>query len=202
MPEAYLQQSPLADLGLEGRAGDDRGEAGVTLAERPFRGIVTLRGKAGDKGFATAVEGALGFALPVKANTTTGKDDTTALWLGPDEWWIVTPGDGAQMAERLAEALQGQHGAVTDVSDSRTCLHVAGPKARDLIAKGCPLDLHPRVFGPGQCAQSLLGKAGVTLHQVSDEPAYDLYVLRSFAEYLWLWLEDGAREYGLAVLRG
>ncbi len=30
-------------------------------------------------------------------------------------------------------------------------------------------------------------------------PAYDVYVLNSFAEYLWLWLEDAAREYGLRV---
>jgi len=30
-------------------------------------------------------------------------------------------------------------------------------------------------------------------------PAFDLYVLDSFAAYLWLWLEDAAREYGLKV---
>ena len=45
----------------------------------------------------------------------------------------------------------------------------------------------------------------VTLHQVADDdakeggPAYDLYVLNSFAEYLWLWLEDATREYGLRI---
>ena len=33
-------------------------------------------------------------------------------------------------------------------------------------------------------------------------PTYDIYVLRSFAEYLWLWLEDAAQEYGLAVTTG
>jgi sarcosine oxidase subunit gamma len=42
----------------------------------------------------------------------------------------------------------------------------------------------------------------VLIHQVDDAPAYDVYVLRSFAEYLWLWLEDAAKEYGMAVVAG
>ena len=40
------------------------------------------------------------------------------------------------------------------------------------------------------------------MHQVSAEPAFDLYVLRSFADYLWAWLEDAAREYGLKIVSG
>ena len=102
----------------------------------------------------------------------------------------------------MTAALAGQTYALTELGDSRCCITLAGPRARDLLVKGCPLDLHPRAFGAGRCAQSLIAKAGVTLYQVSDEPAYQIYVLRSFAEYLWLWLEDGAREYGLAVLHG
>ena len=34
------------------------------------------------------------------------------------------------------------------------------------------------------------------IYQLDAEPTYDIYVLRSFAEYLWLWLEDAAMEYG------
>jgi sarcosine oxidase subunit gamma len=34
---------------------------------------------------------------------------------------------------------------------------------------------------------------------VADTPAYDLYVHRSFADYLWRWLEDAAKEYGVAI---
>ena len=52
------------------------------------------------------------------------------------------------------------------------------------------------------CARSLIVKVPIALHQVSDQPAYDIYVLRSYAEFLWLWLEDAAREYGLAVAEG
>jgi len=193
---------------MEHRAADeDRGieKAGVLMGERPFRGLVNLRGPAGDEQFDKVVRGVLGFDLPTEPNTTSGQGDLRAFWLGPDEWWVVTPGNGPAMEPKLRDALAGQKAAVTDVSESRTCIHVRGPRARDLLAKGCSLDLHPRVFSAGRCAQSLCAKATITLHQVADDdddsggPAYDIYVLNSFAEYLWLWLEDAAREYGMQV---
>ncbi len=205
MAESFLRHSPLAHLGLAARAREPgaKAEPGVRMGERPFRGLVDLRGPAGDQAFAAAVEEALGVALPVEPNTVAGTGDLRVFWLGPDEWWVVTPGDGPATADKLRTALAGRKAAVTDVSESRTCIHIRGQRARDLLAKGCPLDLHPRVFSAGRCAQSHCAKALITLHQVSDEddgPAYDVYVLNSFAEYLWLWLEDAAREYGLRVI--
>ena len=219
MGNAFLRHSPLAHLGLAARATEVSefeatkfeaadAEAGVAMGERPYRGLVNLRGPAGDKAFDSAVEKALGIALPSEPNTTAGTDELRVFWLGPNEWWVVTPGDGPAMADRLRTALAGQKAAVTDVSESRTCIHIRGARARDLLSKGCPLDLHPRMFSAGRCAQSLCAKAMVTLHQTEDDsgdgakeggPAYDVYVLNSFAEYLWLWLEDAAREYGLRI---
>lgn len=205
MADQQSRQSALAHLGLEGRALRERGAAGIAMAERPFPGIVNLRGE--HRLVSPAFEAAFGFALPAEANRAAGTGaagtgtGVTALWLGPDEWWVLGA-DSAELAEQLAKALDGQPAAVTAVGESRACITVAGPHARDLLAKGCPLDLHPRVFQSGGCAQSTLAKAGVVIHQVGDEPAYDIYVLRSFAEYLWLWLEDAAQEYGVAVLAG
>ena len=211
MAESFLRHSPLAHLGLAARAtapvAEGAAAPGVWMGERPFRGLVNLRGPVGDQAFDAAVKKALGVGLPTEPNTTAAKGDLRAFWLGPDEWWVVTPGDGPAMADKLRAALAGQKAAVTDVSESRTCIHVRGPRARDLLAKGCPLDLHPRVFAAGRCAQSHCAKAMITLHQLADDgesdegggPAYDVYVLNSFAEYLWLWLEDAAGEYGLGV---
>ena len=70
---------------------------------------------------------------------------------------------------------------------------------RELLAKGCPLDLHPRAFDVGQCAQSHLAKAPILIRQLDREPSFEIVVRRSFADYFWLWLEDAAAEYGLAV---
>ncbi len=209
MVEAYLRQSALAHLGLEGRGQSDRGDAGVAMRERPHRGIVNLRLDPNNAEAMAALEAAFGFALPKTANDTAGDADTIALWLGPDEWWLVEPGPepeaGPALAEKLRAALADHFAAITEVGESRTCIRVSGPNARALLQKGCPLDLHPCVFKAGACAQSILAKAGVTLHLFADESVaegliFDIYVARSFAEYLWAWLEDAGREYGVQVL--
>ena len=200
MPEAMLRQSPLAGLGLLGRGQAERGTAEVAMAERPFPGILDLRGDPKAAGFMAAAQKALGFALPTDGGTTAGGPERRALWLGPNEWWIVTPQVDAALAAALRETLVDEHAAVTEIGDSRTCIRVSGPRATDLIAKGCPLDLHTRSFSTGRCAQTVLAKSDVTLQRIDDEPSYDLFVLCSFADYLWRWLEDAAQEYGLAIL--
>ncbi len=213
MVEAYLRQSALAHLGLDGRAQASRGAAGVALAERPHRGMVSLRLDASDAGAMAAFEAAFGLALPTQPNTTAGHGEASALWLGPDEWWLAVPGPGSgpgpeagpELADKLRAALADGFAAVTEVGESRTCIRMAGPKARALLQKGCPLDVHPRAFGAGTCAQTILAKATVAIHLSADEsvaegPVFEVYVLRSFAEYLWTWIEDAGREYGVTVI--
>jgi sarcosine oxidase subunit gamma len=104
----------------------------------------------------------------------------------------------------LREGLAGLRAAVTEVGESRCCILVSGPRAGDLLAKGCPVDLHPKAFGgAGRSAQTLLAKATVFVHQTADNetagPSFEVYTTRSFADYLWSWLEDAAQEYGVAI---
>jgi len=81
------------------------------------------------------------------------------------------------------------------VSDYYTVIRVAGAKARDVMAKGCPIDLHPTVFRTGNCAGSLYNKAAIRLLQMDDTPTYDIMVRWSFAEYLWKHLVKAAEEW-------
>jgi sarcosine oxidase subunit gamma len=74
-------------------------------------------------------------------------------------------------------------------------LGLAGPAARDVLAKGCGLDLHPSAFAPGRCAQTLLAQAQIVLEQRSDEPEYHLFVRPSFARYLREWLRQAMHEF-------
>ena len=197
----YLRQSPLAGLGLEGQAAPSRDpQHGVAMGELAHQGILNLRGDIADQRFVSAVTGAVGVAPPVHPNTVTSANRTRVLWLGPDEWWVVTPPGLPLPDAALATALQSQHAAVTDVSDYYTAIQIAGPRARDTLAKGCPLDLHPGEFGLGQCAQTLVAKADATLLPISDDQSYLVFVRWSFAEYLWLWLSDAASEYGLSIV--
>ena len=201
MAERYRRRSALAHLGLEARASAVAGEAGVTLRESPMRGLLVLRGDAADAGFRDAVAAVLGLEPVVEPLTAARRRDVSMLWLGPDEWLVVTPDRRLERIERtLRDALEGRHAALTDVSHGRAVLVLSGPDARAVLAKGCTLDLHPREFGPGRCAQSRLAKCQALIHQATDAPEYEIHVQRSFAQYAWTWLEDAGREFGLRIV--
>lgn len=216
MAEPYQRQSALAHLGLAARAAadQDKSDAGVRLGERAFPGQLNLRGDPANEAFMDAVAGVIGRAPPTVPNTWTGKDgtgkddageDPRTLWLAPGEWLIVTAADAEDApAGKLAAAVADHGGSVVDVGDARTVLVLHGPNARDVLMKGCPLDLHPDAFRPGDCAQSLLARAAVILCRRKDDAdagaSFEIHVARSFAAYLWAWLEDAAGEYGVQVI--
>ncbi len=199
MVERYQQQSPLAHLHLAARQEGTDADAAVRLVERPFRCQINLRGNIAEGGLAEGESA--GLALPTVPNRFSQDGGRQALWLGPDEWLLVLEDeDETAAAEGLRQILAGQHVAVTEVGHSRTVFGLSGPRARDVLAKGCPLDLHPRAFGPGQCAQTILARTGMILLQLDGTPSYEINVRRSFAHYAWTWLEDAAREYGYATV--
>lgn len=186
--EDEVRRSPL-----EGRV---LAAEGVSLRELPFLAQINLRGRP-DKRFTVLIEATLGCPLPLLPNTVREGNSLSVLWLGPDEWLVVGPADTEWQIEGvLNDALAGVHASVVDVSASRTVLELSGPKAREVLAKGCALDLHPRSFGPGRCAQTLLAKAQIILRQTADDPVYQLFVRSSFARYLAAWLDDAMMDLG------
>lgn len=196
---------PLARSPLEGHTGPVGGpsDAGVVLSERRFQGKVNLRGPVDDQAFRSAVAGAVGIEPPVAPGTVATGADRAILWLGPDEWIVVTPpGDEAGVKVALDAALVGMRASAVDVSDNYTTIRVAGPKARWVLAKGWAVDLHPRAFGPGRVAQSNLALANAILRQTDDAPGYEVLVRPSFAKYLWDWLTDAALEVGCRIESG
>ena len=96
---------------------------------------------------------------------------------------------------RLRRAVAERHAAVVDLSASRAIIEIAGPQARTLLQKGCGIDLHPREFGPGQCAQTVFAKLPVIIDQLGSAPIYRLFVRRSAARWLAEWLIDAAGEF-------
>ena len=140
--------------------------------------LTVLRGSGPD--FLTAVAGAIGVGLPETPNRAAGG----ALWLGPDEWLLVS---GEDRTGTLEAALAGQHCAIVDVSEARAVLELSGPGATEVLASGCRLDLEP--LRPGSCAQTALARAHVLL-EPREGGVWRLYVGRSFAAYARAWIED------------
>ena len=142
-----------------------------------------------------------GVPRAMQPNRVASMRELRTLWLGPDEWLVTAPaGLAPDLIGRLQRALgAARHASVTDLSASRAIIEVAGPEARTLLEKGCGLDLHPRVFGPGQCAQTLFAKLPVIIDQLTAAPVYRLFVRRSAARWLAEWLIDAAQEFRFAT---
>ena len=160
--------------------------------------IVNLRGRPGDTAFMQASHAALGVPLPAEPCRTIEMAGQRIVWAGPDDWFVIGPvGQANQPVSRLRRALAGLHAAVTDVSSGYTVLQLAGPSVRHVLASGCPLDLHPRAFGPGDCAGSHFFKASVWLWLSAPAPdACELLVRRSFRGYVDLMLERSMTSLG------
>ncbi|MDF1749074.1 MAG: sarcosine oxidase subunit gamma family protein [Alphaproteobacteria bacterium] len=168
---------------------------GLVVTELPFLGKITLRGDAADPAFAAAVKSVLGTDLPTQPMTSQRVGNTRVFWKAFDEWLIWTPEDAEQkLGADLNAALTGLRKSVVDVSDYYTILRIDGPRSRDLLAKGCVIDLHPRAFHPGQATGTGFHHATIFITQ-TDSDVFDIMVRWSFADYLWNYFADGAREW-------
>ncbi len=209
MLETSQRQTSQHSLAAMGRVPTPRpsSEQSLLAGWRTGLSILNLRGNPGDAAFRDAVSQALGLALPTQAlptqacTTVTG-DALRLVWVGPDDWFVIgAKGEAATIEARLRQALAGQHFAVTDVSSGYTVLHLSGHPVREVLAQGCPLDLHPRTFRPGSAAGSVFFKASVWLWEIDAAPVYEVLVRNSFRSYVWLMLERCTPECGLVTRR-
>src|ERR1700742_3316704 len=135
----------------------------VKIVEEPFLTMVELRVGPSGAGAAT-VAGLLGVELPTTPSTYAKSVDTAVIWLGPDECLVTGSSlTGPELEARLRDVVSSHGGAAVDVSGQRTTLRLSGSHSRDVLGKGCALDLHPSVFGEGAAAQTTLGRTGVIL---------------------------------------
>ena len=161
-------RSPLAD-----RATDLATIGGELV---PFLAQVDLR-------VDPAYAGLAPYPLPIEPNMAVDDGRRAALWLSPDEWLILgPPGATAAIVAELEAAFAHVDRSVVDVSANRVAFELTGPERFDLLAHVCPLDLDPRVWAPGRCAQTLLGRAQVVLQERTETTG--ILVRPSFADYV------------------
>lgn len=192
--------SPAAHLGERFAAAEVRGVRGVRIREVPFRTMVGLRAAPGSAA-ADRLAAHLGVRLPASCGAVTTGDGFSVLWLSPDEYLVVsgpsTPPSAEaprQLTRGLAEALGGQPGSAIDLSANRTTFELSGPMARDVLEKGCPLDLHPRAFESGTAYVTTIGSVPVIVWKLEQE-RYWVLPRASFADFLGRWLLDAMAEY-------
>jgi sarcosine oxidase, subunit gamma len=141
---------------------------------------------------------ALEIALPERPNTFTTTGESCAVWIEPSAWMLFGP---RQFLQEAATRLERSEFAglclISDLSGGRTTIELSGRHAIDILASGCPLDLHPRAFGLGQSARSLFREIAILLLKTREE-TYTITCDRSVATTLWDMLVDAAKVAGYA----
>ena len=174
---------------------------GVILTETLLASAWNVQGEGARPEFADQVRRQFDLALPAVPNTTATNGALTALWLGPTSWLLMA-GEAAALPDFAAQrdALNAVSGALFDLTASRVAWTVDGPHAATILAKGCPLDFHPRVFAEGACAQSVLGHVNALFYKRNAAPTFTVLVARSFARDVWRTLCISAAQYGYDVM--
>lgn len=174
----------------------------VSLREIAGRGMIDLRGLASDAAFMAAAKQVLGLDLPTTPRTSAVWGDVSALWLSIDQWLILCPGAKAgELLAALRKALSGIHSLAVDVSDMRAVVRMEGKGSREVLLKGCSLDLLNGEYVPGTVRRMRFAEIAALLHVVEDD-AFDIYVFRSYADYAWEFLLATAKDAAAVTLFG
>ena len=188
--------SPLARHLHTGIFGAE-GSAARLLISQHRVDIAQLIARAGETdAVLAAVHSELHLKLP-EPGFASSHSEAMAIWIAPDTWLAMRP-RGADLASAVRNAC-GDAAGVVDQSCGKTVLRVSGGRARDALAKGCRIDLHPRAFGPGRAAVTPIAHVHGIVVQLDVTPTFDVIVPSTFSEHVFEWLCISAAEFGYEV---
>lgn len=179
-----LRVSALSGIIRQGRFGADRGQPGVTLSLLHPLSIVMVMAR---KGKGPDLDAAL---LKLK--------NVGVRWAGPGQYYVEATGLADDTLYSDLKTRLRDIASVSDQSHARVMLRIAGPKARALLSKGTPVDLHPAVFATGKSALTQMAHVSVHMTRTGTDE-FTLSVFRGFSESFWEWLTSQASEFGYQV---
>jgi heterotetrameric sarcosine oxidase gamma subunit len=200
MADRGLQaRAPLSGFARPGRFGAATPKPGLVIEERTDLALATLMARRGkERDLMHAVAAAYDLDLP-DGPRVASKDGVSFAGIGIGQWLAAAEPGAIDFVSGLRRRLAGL-GSIADQSDGRVVLRLSGDRVRDVLAKGVPIDLHPRNFKTGDVASTLVAHIGVQIEQLDDRPTFQLMAFRSLAGSLWSWLTKSAAEFGYEVL--
>jgi heterotetrameric sarcosine oxidase gamma subunit len=122
------------------------------------------------------------------------------LSVRPERWLILFPpaAPGA-VAQSWAGACAGC-GVALELSSALTALHVSGAAVREVLKRGCRLDLEPPSFPTGSAAATIIVQVPVVLAALASGVL--LLTPSSTARHFREWLAAAARPFGLMPYAG
>jgi len=168
----------------------------VEISEAPIKAMITLRADLGDPKLSLAVKAVTGAAMPKTRRIVHGKTGS-AVWMSGDELLLITDYTQSDFSIATIETkLKGMHFLATNVSDARAVFEISGPNARDVLAKGAPIDLSTRGFAPGDIRRTRMGQVAAAIWMEEDE-SFRLICFRSVADFMFEWLKTAAEPSSL-----
>lgn len=191
-----VMQSPLHAFGLSAKQEQMNDSKGVWANEIALSGYISLRGNTQNDAFIQAVNTALSIALPTQPCSMIHAAWGSILWLSTDEWLLICKRDQRASIQQLLEtALVGIHSQVFDNSGGFTTVLLQGKNASDVLHHCTVYDLS--ALNAGKVVGTTFGKVSLFLHKQQD--GYCLVFRRSFADYIWRFLERSALPYGFGI---
>ena len=170
--------------------------ANLSIEQRDTLTIASVAARKGqDHALAAAVKTHYGVELSSSPKRVDNKG-VAFVWAGPGLYLAMAERTAGRDLETELKAKLGGLASIADQSDGRAVLRISGTAAREALAKGLPIDLHPRAFKSGDVATTHASHIGVTIWQIDDAPTYEIALFRSFAGSFWHWLKDAAVSVG------
>ena len=176
----------------------------IGLEKITDRGMIDLRINSDDKKALKSAETALGVPLPQKPQSSTTNEEITVLWWSIDQWIITFPIElSDELLRLLVDGLANFEVSITDVAHARSIIRLTGQDAKTTLMKGISVDLTLSDIQPGYVRRTAIGDAAIAIHVVATEDdAIDVYIFRSYTEFLWNWLVCAGRQSAKISLFG
>ncbi len=168
------------------------GSGAVLVAAQRRVEMVVLKADLSNKTTRATLKKLLGGPVPAPRKIV-----NNVAWMAPDELLIMVP-DGSSADGLVALLNAGVKAPVlaVDVSDARAVFSLKGNHAREVLAKGAPVDLSPGAFGPGDFRRTRLGQVAVAFW-LEAEDEFQLVCFASMREFMFDWLVNAAQKDSL-----
>ena len=134
-----------------------------------------------------------GLGFPMENSKVESNKETRILWSAPRTWFITSKKEN--IINNIKEKCTDENFAITDISHSRAVIQIKGLQAREILKKGCPLNINE--FKTNNCAGTVFHGISIVVDLIDNNPdTFNLLTLRSFGESFDYHITDAAGEFG------
>ena len=131
--------------------------------------------------------------LPLESPKVTMNKETRVLWNAPRTWLIIS--SKKNIVSSIKDKCDNENFAVTDISHSRAVIQIKGLQAKEVLKKGCPININE--IQVNNCAGTVFNGITIVVDCVNNNPdTFNLLALRSFGETFYHHVTDAALEFG------